>query len=1575
MSSSTLVPPSPFHTARSHARCCRRRWGKLDLVALPRLTAARNVRVHLCEAASLCALGGRPGDRSMAPGGLGYATNAEAVAAAVHGLDQLPDELDSFVEGDLILGTHPFRLRAYASGSADNKEQETASCVGFSLSSQAAVPLAVTFRMRVFVDDTLADGHGLVSYHCVQRLELSETWWCGTWIPRSSMDPVPKSLRLQFDQISILTLEHVFQPVPTVPALSAEQLAVAEASREPTGVVAHVTGLRAMVAALNDSREALTSRSFVLAGSSWTLAIQKIDEFGLAAESGGTHISGGNLAVDLVHEGFESIAVSAEVTIAVGNRQLYHGMPAAQLHTRQDDRCLRTIFPARSLQLPGPSEDDEDMSRSDELRIEIANVDKSEFAAGADTPRAGGVGRPGTFVWSMLNFGHLTALAARMDGWYVSSEHFHTRGRDWSLRVCPQGDEIIPGSAGKLVTRVVLESSAWTWAAFVVELTDERGVTIGSVAADGASPRPTKKHLKMGQFTNTLRDTPCVFGEESGMVWQDCIRCLVSDMVVVGMEAKEDALIWSIDGYNSLPLGLNDDVSWTFHRVGCKWRMALFLTNESRDIADLGVRVTCMSEFQVTASFTLSIGLDLVGELARQRVADHDFGRAPSVAVTLKRKLAFGVQATGGGTVQLSLAAMCCSWASVSTSLQAGMSEIPQEQDSKLYLHHNNGSMLQSAKPSGSGLLNVTLCAERRPMKVRWIVTVKNSGGGVGVGVAVRGAVQLEGEDILQREVVGRIRNRDDSLVDLSGIAGDEVETDLERQVKQACSSHTSDFVLWWQSVGPAEGSSALARVLAAMRREGSMSLVPGAFENVKTMTSEALHSAVAGGEWKIAAGLLQAASHYRSEEGVLVQTALADLPVVQQEGFWDNVYLAQCEHERARAERHAHTPEEKRLVAENTYLSQALTILAMMQDMGADATKRHALVQCIVDSGMIAGPSANMWFVDFVGNLPIISPATDGGLMPDEDSRDSPGRRTFSGLASEPTANCAVIECSHQPEAGVPMDPALWSCPIPPAGTGGVAVVGTGDKLCLEWVHAPEHGCGFLKIQNHSRDNSWAYTREVRTDTTREQRWRPAVWLNGGAQVEIRGTSIWMRPPKSPARPKAPVCAVIPDAADAVCLAWEHDLLSGDTPVTEYVIQSRQRKMTGGGWTGDWETHSRHVPAHNGDSSHEVELRPLVPDGTRYTFRVVAHSLGGHSEPSDPCRLWQTPALPSLRKFSVVSVSSTECEISWVSNWRGCHDEQRRLRLRYREQDPDEGIIGTKIGLEAETYALASPVRANDSAVPELQSVFSSAQYFRCVHAVCNITRDFDVQVGSEPVGQLLPGDAVEVLQTRTNREGYVRLRTQLGWVDSADLTTGASLLIRMSKAEVAVWQQSLGATGDAVRPTSPPPVKQPLLLTTPTASPARTSLSMNAVGSPQTESQRMRFYSKIGVLTPPQVQRPPPVHGRASSLDDGIPAPALLLRQVSIEEGLGETDGGEVAVEDVEGTPAAAVGRLATTEPELRADATSCRVLKLKPGTDYLFLLEAALDSGRTVSTLEVTTTERDTSPPPVLVKVRSV
>jgi hypothetical protein len=273
---------------------------------------AQRVRVCLSAVSSICAVRDElalPGiprtPQGSAGSGLGYATDAEAVAAVVHGLDQLADRLDSCVEGGLVLDTQPFQLRAYASGASD-RERESASCVGFSMTSQAPVPLAITFRLRVFVEHSDACEHvgarldkELVIYHCVQRLGLSETWWCDAWISRESLSPFPKALKLQFDQISIMTFDQTFRPVPTTPRLNSQQLALAEANREACGVVAHVTGLYGLMAALSDTKEALSTGSFVLAGSSWTLAIQQIDGAGLAAESSHeARVSKSAIAVD-----------------------------------------------------------------------------------------------------------------------------------------------------------------------------------------------------------------------------------------------------------------------------------------------------------------------------------------------------------------------------------------------------------------------------------------------------------------------------------------------------------------------------------------------------------------------------------------------------------------------------------------------------------------------------------------------------------------------------------------------------------------------------------------------------------------------------------------------------------------------------------------------------------------------------------------------------------------------------------------------------------------------------------------------------------------------------------------------------------------------------------------------------------------------------------------------------------------------------------------------------------------------------------------------------------------------------
>lgn len=303
--------PTPYAQLLSlidNARCCR--WGKLDLTTLADLAAARRVQVCMCAVTSMCAVRDEPSatGKPRPPQdavGLGYATDAEALAAAVHGLDQLADRLDSFVEGEIVLGAQPFQLRTYASG-ASEKELESVSCVGFSLSSQAAVPLAVTFRLRVFTqhsdtfgEESTAFDEQLVSYHCVQRLEFSDSWWCDKWISRDSLTPFPESLKLQFDQISIMTLEHMYRPLPTTPRLNAQEVVRAEADRDSCGVVAHVMGLHGFMGALSETKESLSTGSFILANSSWSLSIQQIDGVGLTADSvHEAHVSRGAIAVD-----------------------------------------------------------------------------------------------------------------------------------------------------------------------------------------------------------------------------------------------------------------------------------------------------------------------------------------------------------------------------------------------------------------------------------------------------------------------------------------------------------------------------------------------------------------------------------------------------------------------------------------------------------------------------------------------------------------------------------------------------------------------------------------------------------------------------------------------------------------------------------------------------------------------------------------------------------------------------------------------------------------------------------------------------------------------------------------------------------------------------------------------------------------------------------------------------------------------------------------------------------------------------------------------------------------------------
>ena len=1474
-------------------------WGKLDLATLGDLAGAKRVRAQLGGVCTMCAVGADP-ERApawpstpMRGGG-----SREVAAVAVCGLATLPAVLDSFVEGELELGPHPFRLRVYAAGS-EHRQGASESCVGFSVHSQAATPVSVTFRMRVchaVTDASEVDASEveLAEHRCVEVFEFSSTWWGDSWIPRASLQPaLPECLLLRFDQHSAL-LADICPPMPT-PSPTAVRPALA-AARQPTApanavVRARCAGLSGLLAALHDCENPLSTGTFELAGSAWTVAIRQIDLIGLAAEMESS------LAVDLVYEGFEGVAVSAQVTVTAFGTEMFSDNQAAQL--QRSGLCLRTTVPVRKLRstLLGRSSPSPGGIRSapandgteDELRIEISEVTLSRFSAAAPSPRAVGQG----FGWTVENWPHLVRIGTSREDWYVHSEPFHCRGRDWSLRLYPQGDGMLPGSGGKVAIRVVLEDVEWTWASCIVELTDADGTPLAPV---GASPRQ-RKYLKMCQFGNTVRDLSCVFGGESQGDYE-CLCVKVSEVAVVGMSAKEDALIWTFDGLGSLRMTGGDDVSFTIHRAGCKWRVSLFATHPTEAASDIGIRIRCLSrDLAVVTSCTFVWESAAGAELAKKRLSCHDFSKHPVAEVgPFKRRAVASSDA-----VQLRLSAMCCSWAAVANSLQADMQEVPKAMDSILTLKHMSGFLLQAAQPSGSALLNVTLCAERRPMKVRWLVVVKNAGKGVGVGIAVRGAVELQGEEILQREVVARIRKRDDSMGDFADVAGDEVETEPETQLRRACFGEPLDAELSFRS---SELRLGFVRTLTKLRRSGSTVLRPGAFDNVCAMIRQAVECGAAVADWQVVADLLQMAMVLRAEDETQVAKAVVDLPCLQDNALWDGVYITQCECEKERASHLVTTPEDTRLLNENTHLSVALSTLATMQDLGVGVDLRHVLIQCIVDSGLLSTALASMWFADFVGNREIISPATDAGLVPDDDAT-SPSRRTFSGLGDQVHDSCAVIECPSVPEGGVPMDPSVWDCSIPPAGTGGVAVVHSGDQLACEWVHAPSHGAGFLRIRNHSRSVCWEYTREVRTETTREQRWRPAIWLDGGAKVEVKGSSVWMRPPRPPSRPRAPVCSAVDGCAASLKLTWDHDPRSGDTPVTEYVIQSRQRRRVGAGWAGDWASHGRHVPSH-GMESHQAEV-DAVPDGTRYSFRIQAVSLGGTSPISDPCSLFQTPALPQLSDLCVEEARATEIELAWAAvDWHG--EQNRQLTLRLERLHGDGGTTTPATGGVA-SWAMATPSRVATPCADDpdrVLSVFSTAQFFKVVH-FSSVTADFIPLAGAEPAGTLREGDVVEVLQTRTTADGRVRLRLKLGWTDSVD-TTGAPLLIRMSAAEVESWKTTIG------QPTTPPPV----VSTTPVQSPARRGSVSGGAPRLGNSPESVRFFTKPDAAPP--ISDPPAGDG-------------------------GSAGATNTELDDL-------------TQPALRADAVATCVTALRPGTRYKVTLVASVGSGRAVATLEVRT-----------------
>eukprot|EP01052_Picozoa_sp_SAG31_P057511 SAG31_NODE_17064_length_684_cov_2.032479_1_plen_227_part_11 len=172
-------------------------------------------------------------------------------------------------------------------------------------------------------------------------------------------------------------------------------------------------------------------------------------------------------------------------------------------------------------------------------------------------------------------------------------------------------------------------------------------------------------------------------------------------------------------------------------------------------------------------------------------------------------------------------------------------------------------------------------------------------------------------------------------------------------------------------------------------------------------MVCEATEEAVSAAEWKLALDLLQMGATYHNEAGDRLLTHLA----VGLEGkldlrFWFQAYFAQCSHEWQKAvdTMDVRSSVDMRMIEENTYLSQALAVLGLMEDMAVDADQRFQLVQHIVAKRLVAKDQANAWFVDTIGTRVLSTTADTGDILTDVEDSWSP--------------ECLMLHCSSKPAA-----------------------------------------------------------------------------------------------------------------------------------------------------------------------------------------------------------------------------------------------------------------------------------------------------------------------------------------------------------------------------------------------------------------------------------------------------------------------------------------------------------------------------------------------------------------------------
>lgn len=91
---------------------------------------------------------------------------------------------------------------------------------------------------------------------------------------------------------------------------------------------------------------------------------------------------------------------------------------------------------------------------------------------------------------------------------------------------------------------------------------------------------------------------------------------------------------------------------------------------------------------------------------------------------------------------------------------------------------------------------------------------------------------------------------------------------------------------------------------------------------------------------------------------------------------------------------------------------------------------------------------------------------------------------------------------------------------------------------------------------------------------------------------------------------------------------------------IRRYIIQCRRLGKQHGARPSarEWVIFARAAPTPREESNHLVhvaQLSLLLPS-TDYSFRVIAESLAGCSEPSNPCPLWRTAAYPRVTGLQV---------------------------------------------------------------------------------------------------------------------------------------------------------------------------------------------------------------------------------------------------------------------------------------------------------------------------------------------------